>query len=238
MKKFVVVAQPMGIFLRPLDGESQEDNHRLAATAAQKALAMIKSFNGETMMILPCTIPDHWGTFLFGKITVSNWTGLETYDVNGKIDTQFQKNILERLKTLKPLVYSLPVPDSSDSSMPVSDSIRFLLGRKEFDASCNGPIVVSQSYEQCRHVINEIRSSLGLGHLHPDCKVHVSICRLTGRNAEGKRDDQLFRNMMEPRWPTLPSGAPAMLSELPIHALAGPESSDQSPTADSVLASR
>ena len=97
--------------------------------------------------------------------------------------------------------------------------MRFMLGAQENDAKLNGPIILAQSLEYWRRPINEIRASLNLGDLHPDYKIHMSFCRLTGRNAEGARDDQCLRNMVEQKWPKLLSGFPEVLEELPIQWL-------------------
>ena len=91
-----------------------------------------------------------------------------------------------------------------------------MLGVQELDAKMNGPIIVARNLESIRGIVDGVREELNLAALHPDSKIHLSICRLTGKNADGDRDDQLLRDRVQPHWPLLENGFPDVLSALPM----------------------
>jgi len=211
MIEWHLVAQPMGIFLVP-DDEAQCGASKLAMEAAKATEPAIGQFNPETMMVLPLTIPRDWGDFLFGKITVCSWTGLTTTNVDNVADHTFQDETLAALHVIADRKFRLPV------DIPMRP-LRFLLGPEVNDDKTNGPITVVRDLEPARGTIDGIRGLLGLRSLHPDSMIHLSMCKLTGRDATGKRDDQLLRSMVVPGWPKLPSGYPAVLEGLPLHVM-------------------
>ena len=91
-----------------------------------------------------------------------------------------------------------------------------MLGRQELDAQMNGPIIVVRNLESIRGIVDGVRKELNLAALHPDSKIHLSICRLTGKTTEGDRDDQLLRDRVETHWPLLSNGFPDSLSAIPL----------------------
>jgi hypothetical protein len=205
MSTFRLVTEKMGIFLVP---DCSNDHKLLAEAAAKETEAMIKQFDPNTMMVLPLTIPADWGTFLFGKVTVCSWTGLKTPNKDGVEDVTFQDDTLKALEVIQNKRYTLP--DFSQMEM------WFLLGMQTNDAKLNGPVIVARNLEPIRSIIDGVREELGLAALHPDSKIHVSMCRLTGRNAAGNRDDQLLRDRVQPHWPLLSNGFPDTLSAMPL----------------------
>ena len=202
---FRLVSEKMGIFLLP----ACATDHRLRAqAAAEESKAMIKQFDPNTMMLLPLTIPPEWGAFLFGKVTVCSWAGLKTLNKDGVTDDTFKDETLKVFHLIANKQYTLP--DVSDMK------IEFMLGRQESDAQMNGPVIVVRNLEPIRGIIDAVREDLNLAPLHPDSKLHLSICRLTGKNADGDRDDKLLRDRVQPHWPLLGNGFPDVLSALPM----------------------
>jgi len=207
---FILDEEYQGVFLRRLVHLPFNHAH-LAQNAANLARTMIPGFDADTMMTLPLTVPSNRGEFCFGKITVISWLHLLASDFNENVNVQKRAEVTEKLQALRSRVWYLPVLDTEIES----SSLRFKLDLPFNDATWNGPILVAQDLEPLRSVINEIRASLGLDETTQ--KVHSPICRLTGRNRMGQRDDGLLRKLVEPAWPRLPvDGYPEVLQELPF----------------------
>ena len=202
---FRLVYQPMGIFLVP---DCSTDHKLLAEKAAEESKAIIKQFDPKTMMVLPMTVPADFGNFLYGKVTVVSWTGLKTQNKDGVEDATLKEDTLQAFKVIENKQYALPDFSKMET--------RFMLGYQPNDATMNGPVILARDLEPIRSIIDGVREELGLAALHPDSKIHVSMCRLTGRNAAGNRDDQLLRDRVQPHWPLLSNGFPDTLSAMPL----------------------
>ena len=95
--------QPMGVFLAPV-----QDHHAMAEKIALQSIPMIPQYDAKTMMVLPATAPPGFGDFLFLKITVCSYAGLQTMSKSGVKDAEFKAVVSKRLATLKQKTYPMP----------------------------------------------------------------------------------------------------------------------------------
>ena len=211
MAPFRLVEDKMGIFLVPVCKSSSESYTSMATKAAQGYKPQIPEGSSTSIMTLPLTIPAHWGTFVFGKITICNWplTGTKTFDVHNKIDEDHKEKVSDLCRRSDGLV-TFELPSEKDVDMV------FMLGPKCNDDNLNGPVIVAKNFEHVRSQVNTVRAFLGLGSLHTDIKLHMSWCRLTGKMNDGTKDHQGLRALVEREWPIQESGLPEILTELPI----------------------
>ena len=208
MPSFALNLQPKGLFLVPTKKDGP-DHHEMVRTAAHLTQPLIEQFDPKTMMSLPITAPSAWGEFLFGKITLCSWAGLGTEDIRGVSDAQSEE-ATRKAYASGATEHMYEIPDLTDMPM------KFLLGKAENDEILHGPIIVARDAECVRGQINEIRTALGLLNLHPDSRLHVTVCRISGKNSDGVRDDQMLRDRVEPHWPLLSNGFPDVLDRMPL----------------------
>ena len=129
-------------------------------------------------------------------------------DSDGVADDMQKESTLKEFAKIAGKQYELPNLEDAP--------ICFMLGPAESDAIMNGPVIVARNLEKLRTIIDEVRAELRLGKLHLDSKIHMSICRLTGKGVfSGERNDLFLRQKVAPNWPRS-GNFPDVLTSLPL----------------------
>ena len=151
-------------------------------------------------------------------------TGLKTLSVDNVLDEDHKEKTIELFQNARGLcTFDIPHGD-------VNSDMVFMLGVEANDEALNGPVIVTRDLEEIRNHVNAVRALLGLGNLHLDCKLHMSLCRLTGKQADGAKDHQALRALLAPQWPKLGNGYPDIVKTLllPKKRKSGEQADDES----------